>query len=269
MPARNPRRAFKSHARSKPVGKSRRNLSKYRRASKKVPRTLSANAHPRVYSFNRGFTGSFVLGTADNTNRVYLNTDSKYCVVKLAVEANRLADFTEFNALFSEYKIKSFSTTFTPQFAQNRAQLLLPSTDAVKIGAVPNFEVIAVPARTINASDYDTLTGSQIDNYLNQTQRMNKRVTPGGVLRYSTPNPTVVKSVGPIGKSSTADAYTMGKPVWLSTASGLTPDTLDVSHFGLTLLIRRVDGQAIDTSATKSFGYRITTRVNVDLRKVQ
>ena len=238
------------------------------RKKKFVRRLLGANASARMYSFNRGFTNTFTMGIASTANRIYLNTDSKYMVIKLAVEANRLEEFDEFNSLFSEYKIKSFSTTFTPSYSKNMARVLVPSTDAAAFVEIPNFEVIAVPARTINAADYETLTSVQIDSYLMQTQRMNKKLTPGGVLKFTTPNPSVVKSSGPIGKAATALTYTMGSPPWLSTKSGLTPDTQDVSHFGLTLLIRRVDGDTIG-SATQNLEYRITTRVNLDMRKVQ
>lgn len=266
------KRSFKSHTRTKPVRKSRRDLSKRRRpkvkSSRSVPAPLSAGASPRVYRFNRGFTSAYTMGTADTANRVYLNTDGKYMVVKLQVEFNRLTSHTEFNSLFSEYKIDSWTTTWTPSFSRNMATVLNVN-DSKHLEAIPNFEIISVPARTINASGYEALSAQQIEDYLDQTQRQTIKLSPSGVLHYKTSNPKIVRSMGPIGKAATDDNYTMGKPYWLSTLGTLTPDTSDVSHFGQTLLIRRVDGAAFHTDLTQQMKYRINTRVNFACRKVQ
>ena len=66
---------------------------------------------------------------------------------------------------------------------------------------------------------------------------------------------------------------TMGVPAWLNTdnaASGMLDQT-DVTHYGVTLLVRRVDGASLapGTAEGHTMGFRMETDVFFKTRKVQ
>lgn len=99
--------------------------------------------------------------------------------LKKSETASDMPEFTEFNSLFSEYKIKTFSVNLVPTLKQN--------VDANNItAAVPNFQVFAVPVNyTDDVQDFSLLSAADIDSFLNQTQRKSMRLmfqpvgTPG------------------------------------------------------------------------------------------
>lgn len=265
MPPR-PRRPYKRHGKSKSrATASRRNLSKFR--SKKAPRPRTSPFNPpNEYRFTRWYSEAQHLGTT--AGDWLLNTDSRFQIIKLATEFNRLPDYTEFKALFSEFKIHSFTVKLVPYYSRNQPQLtgLTGGTSAI-----PNYEVFAVP---VNYSDtpghLESKTAAQIVSFLNQSQRTGVSLMPNKTKSYHTAKPKIVKYIGAVGKISLGTSFTaMGSPTWLSTDNTATPDETDVSHYGLQLVIRKVDGTAFDLTATQAMGFRVETHVNFSCRKVQ
>lgn len=210
------------------------------------------------------------FGAADTTNGIYVNTDGKWMIIKLATSFDKLPDYTEFNALFSEYKINSFHQTFTPYYSKN-IPLVLNSSDTTVANAVPNYEVFSLPVNyTDDIPGLEHKTSAQIESYIYQSQRKSYRITPSGRKTYHTIKPKCVKYVGPATKDLSTSCTSMGAPYWLSTAApeiGL-PDERTVLHYGIQLAIRRVDGNVLNTGV-QTMGGRMTTSINFSCRKVQ
>lgn len=239
---------------------------KARMPSRRV-RTSPAVA-PNVYHFTRGFDS---FGFLDADSGIFRqNADNKYLIVSLATQFSDLPDYTEFNSLFSEYKIKSFDITLTPNFTSNQYTVLNADNTPARVD-IRNYQCFAVPVNYCDeAVDFSAFTGAQIDDWLNCTQRKRVAVFPGRVRRYRTSNPRVVKYDGAIDKALGTSTASMGRPYWLSTAapSGVNPDERTVQHYGLRLLIRRVDGSALSGTAN-AMGWRVQHQVNFMCRKVQ
>lgn len=271
MPA---RRAFKSHAkRPARTAPRRRDLSRTRARKPRLSRVrTSARAAPNVYNFTRGFDSYGDFGT--DSGIFATNTDDKYLIISLATQFSDLPDYTEFNSLFSEYKINNFKVTLVPNFESNQYQTLT-STDTVARTDIRNYQCFAVPVNyTDQAQDFSTMSASDIDKYLNVTQRKRMSVFPGKTTTYTTSKPKVVKYIGAVGKELGISTSAMGNPYWLSTdappdpnPTGV-PDERTVKHYGMRLLIRRVDGSAFTTTANP-MGWRVQHQVNFACRKVQ
>jgi len=268
MPARNvSRKNVKSRTRPKRSYKSRRDLAKYRRKTVRV-RTNPRSA-PNAYHFTRGYDS---VGFVDaNTGIFRQNTDNKYLIISLATAFNELPDFAEFNSLFSEYKIKGFSVTLTPNFSMNQYQTLT-STDTVARTDIRNYQCFAVPVNFVDEyQDFSQLSGPSIDKWLNCTQRKKVAVFPGYPKTYHTTRPQVVKYDSAVSKETHTNASTkMGRPTWYSTAAPplVQVDERTVKHYGMRLLIRRVDGGTMNPSANP-MGWRVHHQVHFACRKVQ
>ncbi|WP_445779361.1 hypothetical protein [Shewanella sp.] len=197
-----------------------------------------------------------------------MNTDNKYQIINLRTKFSDLPNFIEFKSLFSEYKIKDFTIKLVPTYATN-----MQSVAAIAY-PVPNYEVFAVPANfTDDTQDFSTWSATQIDLWLNQTQRKRMSIMPNRPRIYVTKKPRVAKIGGPLDKDAVGvPSITMGRPYWLSTnppAFGSPlPDETKVEHYGMRILIRRVDGEAIP-SDLQPMGFRVHHQVNFMCRKVQ
>jgi hypothetical protein len=141
---------------------------------------------------------------------------------------------------------------------------------------VPNFEIFAVPVNYDDdrqALESKSLAG--IQSYLDQSQRKSVTLTPGRAKTWVTRKPKVVKYAGPVDKGHGLGASTMGSPYWLSTdndtSGGTRADETAVRHYGLQLIIRRVDGASFGdpTTNVSPMGGRMTTTVHFQTRKVQ
>lgn len=276
MPARNPRgrkRNVKSRA--------RRRYTKPRAKSKARPRTVvrtSAGSSPNVHMFTRSYDNAFSIGTADHTNGVFLNSDSKYMIIKLHTKFNRLPDYTEFKALFSEYKITSITHRMVPYYSNNISANLWGTTSGTAYqGAVPNYEIFSLPvSSSARESDLTSMTATQLDSFLNQSQRKGRRLMPSKTQKFTTMHPKVVGYKGPLDKSGGTAMLAMENPVYLNTdpAALVTGgvDQTDVSHYGIVLIIRRVDGGTLSsptTAGAATMGARMETQVYFKTRKVQ
>lgn len=245
-------RTLRSRASKKPPAKKRKLMT--RRI-----RTAPVSA-PNVYNFTRGFDSFATVGI---TSGIFaMNTDNRYQVINLRTRFSDMPQFTEFNSLFSEYKIKTFSVNLVPTLKQN-------------VGAnniiVSNFQVFAVPVNyTDDEQDFSLLSSAEIDSFLNQTQRKSMRLMPNRPKMYVTRKPRVPKYEGPLNVTGGTSTIAMGTPYWLSTGPPATgaQDERNVYHYGMRLLIRRVDGGVINP-ALNPMGFRVQHQVNFACRKVQ
>ncbi len=266
MPA--AKRAFKSHGKPKPRDPPpRRDLTKFRRKKAARPRT-SPSARPNEYRFTRRFSSTHKLGTT--SGQWLMNTDDKYQIIKLVTSFNNLPDYTEFNALFSEYKIHSFSIKLIPYQSANQLALL-DSSDSVVAAPLPNYEVFEIPVNfTDDAPDLSSKTGDDLEDFLNQSQRLRRKMMPRGVQSYFVKHPKVMKFIGSINKTvDTSATKAMGSPGWLSTDNSTSPNETNVNHYGIQLAIRRVDGLAMNIGSFQTMGFRVEHQINFSCRKVQ
>jgi len=244
--------------------RTKKPVSKRRKKGGSLVRTRPAS-RPNTYRFVREYSFPMAFGSVypDNANGLYMNTDNTFVVIKCNTAFNKLPDFTEFKALFSEYKITSFTQTFTPYFSQN--QIAGTGTQAI-----PNYEMFIVPVNYAEEqSALETKTAAEIESFLNQSQRKSSRLMPSRKQRWHTAKPRVVKYTGPLTKTHGTSVSTMGSPPWMSTDPAQLPaDETAVLHYGMQLLIRRVDGAAI-VEQPQTMGGRLTTHVNFMTRKVQ
>lgn len=241
---------------------------------KRTPRATirsSPSSAPNVHVFKRSYDHPFTLGVADPTNGVYLNTDSKWMVVKLHTKFNKLPAYTEFKALFSEYMITSITHRLVPYCSNNITGISNAQF------TVPNYEIFSIPVNSsAREADLNTLSSDQIDDYLNQSQRKSIRLMPSRTQYFKTMKPQVVGYKGPLDKDGSTALMAMQRPSYLNTdPSPLVTggvDQTDVTHYGVTLLIRRVDGAAFNVpSAThiQPMGFRMENEVFFKCRKVQ
>lgn len=235
------------------------------------------NSAPNVHHFKRSYDHPFTIGVADTSNEVYLNTDSKYMVVKLHTRFNKLPAYTEFKDLFSEYKITSIVHRLVPYFSKNITAMALDTTTYYQ-NAIPNYEIIILPVNSSAREDsLQSKTSAELDSYINQSQRKSIRMMPSGRQTFKTIHPKVVGYKGPLDKDAGTAMMAMESPTYLNTdpaalvAGGV--DQTDVIHYGSVVLIRRVDGDEfpseLTTTRVASFGFRMEHDVFFSTRKVQ
>lgn len=127
MPARNPKSSRKRNVKTH----KRHSYTKPKSSRKARPRSVirtSPGSSPNVHCFTRGYSYPVTLGVADSSNEVQMNSDNTYMILKLHTKFNLLPDYTEFKALFSEYKITSISHRLVPFYSQNITSSALNST---------------------------------------------------------------------------------------------------------------------------------------------
>jgi len=245
------------------TGTSKRNVKR----RKRVARVRTApRSSPNVYRFTRGFDSFSSIG--ETAGIFAMNTDNKYQIIDLHTKFADLPDYTEFNSLFSEYKITGFDVQLVPTHKSNLA-LVQHNPDGI-----PNYEVFVIPANyTDDELNFALFDGPTIDSYLNQTQRKRMMVFPNRPKTYVTTKPKIVKYQGPTTKSGGVATQAMGSPCWLSTAAptGTFQDERTVVHYGQRLLIRRVDGLAMNNvdPSVQAMGFRVHHQVHFLCRKVQ
>lgn len=265
-----------ARARNKIMAAAKRNAN----TAKAKPRKLikaSPKSAPNVHVFKRSYSHPFTIGVADATNGVLLNTDNKYMVVKLHTKFNKLPKYTEFKSLFSEYKITSVTHRLIPYYSNNLTASALDTTTYYQ-NAIPNYEIIILP---VNSSARDnalhTLNSTELDDYVNQAQQKSIRLMPSGRQVFTCKNLKVVGYAGPLSKDAGTALMVMQSPSYLNTdptalvTGGV--DQTDVTHYSVTFLIRRVDGDAfpseLSTSRVASMGFRMENEVFFQTRKVQ
>lgn len=256
--------------------KIKRSFTKPRAKSKgrRTPRIAirsSPSAAPNVHMFKRSYDHPFTIGVADSTNGVLMNTDNKWQIVQLHTQFAKLPEFTEFKTLFSEYKITSVTHKLVPYYGNNQLSQYTSSGPTINI---PNFEVFCLPVNSsAREAKFHTKTAAEIDSYINQSQRKSNRIMPSRTQVYRTLHPKVVGYKGPLSKDGLNALMAMEAPTYLNTdPTALVTGGVDqtaVTHYGVTLLIRRVDGAALNSSPQAGMGFRMENDVFFKCRKVQ
>lgn len=239
----------------------------------------SPHSAPNVHMFKRSYDYPLSIGVANSGKDIALNSDSLWQIVKLHTKFNELPDYLEFQDLFSEYKINSICHKLTPFYKNNLASDLSSSSGAAYGVALPNYEIFVIPT-TSSAQQvaFSGMSGSEIDKWLMQTQRKSKRVMPSGIQTYWTTKPMVSDWKGPANKDGGNAYQAMARSGYLATTP--TPlvsggiDQTDVTHYSTTILIRRVDGLALQSHGNTStevahMGFRVQVDCFLKLRKVQ
>lgn len=244
----------------RPVKKRGKKASSRKRL---LPRSSPAKA-PSAYFFNRAYDYVIGMGTADASNHVYVNTDGKYMIIKLFTTMSMLPDHAEFRPLFNQYKITRVNHRLVPDYKNNIPGSL--QTPSAPQAAIPNYEIFIIPVR-YRATDpqLETLGASDIDAYLNQSQRCSKRLMPSGVQTFVNTRPMIRQQA--TDNTFGVDQTTLEAAKWFPTSG--TSNPMDVAHFGYQIAIRRVDGQAFAALANQLMGFRMENRVHFCMRSVQ
>lgn len=269
-----PRQSIKSRAR-RPITKP---PARPRPSPTRALKTSPASA-PNSHAFLRSYDFVLSVGVEDTSNNVLLNADSTYQIIKLQARFNKLPDFDEFKALYSEYKISSLLHTLTPFFSQNVGFSTGPQNTADYGIAIPNFEIIVLPVNSsARQTDLHLLNKEEIDAFVNQSVRKTKKILPSGKQYFKQERPTVVDYTGPLSKNAGTAAMAMDSPGWYNTdPAALVTGGVDqtaITHYSHMLLLRRVDGLALNSyGATQNFyqsmGFRQETCVKFSCRKIQ
>ena len=264
-------------ARSRSRSKSKPRAKKSKASTPRAIIRTSASSSPNVHVFKRSYDHPFSIGVTDADNGVHLNTDSKYLVVKLVAKFSELPDYEEFQHLFSQYKITSIKHSLVPYYSQNMPSVQY--TSSITALAIPNYEIFTVPvSTTAQYPDFEGMTSAELDSFLNQTQRKSIRLMPSRTQTYWTKSPKVVGYSGPVDKGAGSASMEMVAPGWLMTTPGIPPgminDQTTVEHYGVTLLIRRVDGLALPTHGAgdanlHNMGFRMEHDVYFKTRQVR
>jgi len=229
----------------------------------KLP-SSNPNKAPSAYFFNRAYDYVIGMGTADHNNHVYVNTDSKYMIIKLFTTMTMLPDHAEFRPLFNQYKITRVHHRLVPDYKNNLPAVSQPPN--ATIGAIPNYEIFIVPIR-YRATDpqLELLTAADIDSYLNQSQRCSKRLMPSGVQTFVNKRPMIKQQA--TDNTFGVDQTTLEPAKWFPTSG--TSNPMDVPHYGYQVVIRRVDGHSFTVFASQAMGFRMENRVHFAMRSVQ
>ena len=255
--------------------------SKKSRKSKKraTPRSIiraSPRSAPNVHVFKRSYSYPFTVGVASAANDVFLNTDSRWQILQLHTSFKALPDYIEFKSLFSEYKITSITHRLVPYFSTN-LQVSFATANTGAALNIPNYEVYCLPVNSsARQAELQNMTDANLSKYINQSQRKSCRIMPNRTQTYRTTQPKVVGYKGPLDKQGGTAVMCMQSPTYLNTdPAPLVPngqDQTDVTHYGVTLLIRRVDGGTLGPAHADNFqamGFRMETEVFFKCRKVQ
>lgn len=268
------KRAPKRPATTKKSGRpfKKRKSTKPRKVIKTSP-----SSSPNTHNFKRSYDHPFTIGVADNNNGLFMNTDDKYMIIKLHAKFNKLPNYDEFQSLFSEYKITSLNHRLVPYYSQNQ-----PFSNGIAPDfaiAIPNYELFNMPvASSVRENDFATMSGTDIDNYINESQRKARRLMPSKTMNFKSLNPKVVSYKGPVSKDAGAAMMVMEAPSYLNTnptpiVAG-APDQTNVIHYSTIMLLRRVDGLAMNVTQPHNnfyqrMGFRLETEVFFKTRKVQ
>lgn len=241
---------------------------------KRVLKTTAGSA-PNSYNFKRSYDNPFLLGTTEGgTDSAYsMNADGKFQCLQLHTKFKFLPKFDQFKDLFSQYRIYSIHHRLVPYYSQNMPLVTNGSTGAHITEPIPNYEVFIVPdMHNMRMHEFAAMTGAQIDEFLNCAQRKARRLMPNVTLNFHTNTPKVVEYNGPKDKEGGNAGTTMTTPSWFSTNPTPAiiggPDQTNIVHYTMQLLIRRVDGLALNTSAQRQMGFRQETDVYFKTRTV-
>jgi hypothetical protein len=227
---------------------------------------------PTCYNFTRSYDYAVTVGNADNDNLVFMNSDNKYMIIKLHGIMSNLPSFDDFRTLFNQFQLVSIKHTLTPNFRNNIGQsVAYDSNDNVLFTqAVPNYQVFFIPENyTIDKPDLQTLSATEIDEFVNKSQRKAVALIPNKAMIINNKRPSIPGDVIAQEKGQGFVSSDMVR------AGYLDNDLQDTVHYGYQLVIRKVDGTLISshnpssTIATSPMGWRIDNQLFFRCRKVQ
>lgn len=238
----------------------------------KLPRkTIQKNplTAPNKYNFMRSFASSISIGLADTINNIYINTDNKCQIIKLRVKASQLPDFSDFKALFNQYKITSVHSNLIPYYKDNQPLSMGdPNVSGYYGPAIPNYQIYYLPENfSTDYPDFQNKTIVQIDDYINQSQKKAYKLMPGKQKQFWNTRPSV--------PDSNYDAKGgILQPSKMIKFPFTDCDQDNIECYGLQLLIMRVDRKAFNTSQSsatsfQNMGWRVINNVYLTTRKVQ
>jgi hypothetical protein len=259
-------------------GRGNANNAKPKKQNKKafLPRnSVSMNplGKPNSYDYTRSYDYPVQVGKADAPNLVYMNTDNKYMIIKLHTKMSNMPDFvSDFNALYNQCQITSIHHSLIPNFKTNLGwQGTSGAANSNGLHAIPNYQIFFLPENfTVDQLGLASTTGDAIDSIINQTQRKASVVIPGKPMTFWNKRPSLVNNDIVADKgSSTNITSEMVRAGYLN-----INDHKDTTHYGLQLVIRRVDGQPIQNQSQIDeqfgiMGWRIQNQVFFRTRRVQ
>ena len=217
----------------------------------------------------RSFASSISVGVADNPNNIFLNLDNKCQIIKLRVKANQLPDFSDFQALFNQYKITSIHTSLIPFYKSNIPfSMGDPAVSGNYAPAIPNYQCYYLPENySTDYPDFPTKTIAQIDDYINQSQKKAYKMFPNKEKHFWNKRPSVPDS-------SYDSKGGILQPTKMVPFPFIDCDQTDITAYGLQLLIMRVDRRAFnthtqDSNTFQNMGWRVINNVFLSTRKVQ
>ena len=227
---------------------------------------------PTCYNFTRSYDYAVTVGNGDEDNLVFMNSDSKYMIIKLHGIMSNLPDFADFRSLFNQFQLVSIKHTLTPNFRNNIGQsVAYDSNDNLLFTqAVPNYQVYFIPENyTIDKPDLQTLSATDIDEFINKSQRKAVALIPNKAMQINNNRPSIPGDVIAQTKGAGFVSSDMVR------AGYLDNDLQDTVHYGFQLVIRRVDGGVISNHnpsssiSTSPMGWRIDNQLYFRMRKVQ
>ncbi|AXQ66116.1 MAG: capsid protein [Cressdnaviricota sp.] len=276
-----PRNARKLKARKTPYHRSAAFKARQRhaRAAQRVrPRRAlktSPGSAPNAYNFKRTYDHPFLLGSTQggDDSAFSLNADGKFQIMQFHTKFKYLPKFDTFKDVFSQYKIYSITHRMVPYYSKNMPLVTNGATGNHITEPIPNYEVFIIPDRNnMKRHEFAALTGDEITEFLNCSQRKARKLMPAVTCSFSTKNPKVVGYNSAVDKDGGAAATTMEAPSWYRTdptpINTGDPNQTNITHYTTQALIRRVDGLAINTSGQQQMGFRIETDVYFKLRTV-
>jgi hypothetical protein len=222
---------------------------------------------PNKYNFMRSFASSISIGVADPTANIFMNTDGKAQIIKFRVKANQLPDFSDFGNLFNQYRITSMKSHLIPYYKDNIGSGAAPAAPALP-SAIPNFQVFYLPENFMtDIPDFHNKSITQIDDYINQSQKKAYSIFPNKSKIYWNKRPSVPDAI----YSEKAGVLNPSKMIRFPFVDC---DQVGVEAYGLQLVIMRVDRLAFDTTYSNNavlqhMGWRVQNDVYIQTRKVQ
>jgi len=253
-------RPAKRRTPKKRAATSRRASFKARRTNRRNYRlgnrpSRSINRAPKGYAFTREVLDrDNNYGAMEIYDMTYAASNHKYGFLRLGLNFNELAAHADFGELFSQYMMRSMTFNITSFFdGQMPGFEAIAATGApaprYTMPLAPKVEMIVVPNDSVLAinTDWQSLTIAAIELRLAQLQR--KQVTTlTRSKKFHVSKPQIQKMIAmselpQLGGAVGVDVnvrQVLTKAPWLP----LTTNGQLVRHYGVTIIFRRVDGQA-------------------------
>lgn len=227
--------------------KKRRFNRKKQRPVAKIQRGLNS---PAIYPFKRSISQTIGLNTA--TPPEGWSVSGNHLYKNWGVSLGELEDYQEFTQLFKYYKLKGIriqmyfsNTNSTASQAPGSAspnQQILMWIDTNKDGyntAASGLEKTYLTSQTAKKKLCLSTTGKPVDIYMSLRQQSEMYGSPGNT------------------------DYTTIRPRWVSTSEPTT------AHYGLKMMLQRVDGQPFTSGITNSQYVKIIQTVYLQCKKVE